>query len=115
MRQRLRVAVISFMVLVGLGVGSGLAQEAAKPAGPATLGRLTPAEQYVLDRVAAGRVADLKEIRRGRSTYPTLLYYHFHKISGWILVPIGLAAIFSQFKCWWHRRLACGAQRFNRR
>ncbi len=31
-------------------------------------------------------------------TYPTLLYYHFHKISGWILVPIGLAAIFSQFK-----------------
>ena len=31
-------------------------------------------------------------------SYPTLLYYHFHKISGWILVPIGLAAIFSQFK-----------------
>jgi uncharacterized protein YjbI with pentapeptide repeats len=31
-------------------------------------------------------------------SYPTLLYYHFHKISGWILVPIGLAAVFSQFK-----------------
>jgi len=31
-------------------------------------------------------------------SYPTLLYYHFHKISGWILVPIGLAAIFSQFR-----------------
>ena len=31
-------------------------------------------------------------------TYPTLVYYHFHKISGWILVPIGLAAVFSQFK-----------------
>ena len=31
-------------------------------------------------------------------SYPTLVYYHFHKISGWILVPIGLAAIFSQFK-----------------
>jgi uncharacterized protein YjbI with pentapeptide repeats len=31
-------------------------------------------------------------------SFPTLLYYHFHKISGWILVPIGLAAIFSQFK-----------------
>ena len=31
-------------------------------------------------------------------SYPTLLYYHFHKISDWILVPIGLAAVFSQFK-----------------
>ncbi|MCX5890741.1 MAG: hypothetical protein NTY36_15040 [Deltaproteobacteria bacterium] len=31
-------------------------------------------------------------------SYPTLLYYHFHKISGWILVPIGLAAVFSQFR-----------------
>ncbi len=31
-------------------------------------------------------------------SYPTLLYYHFHKISGWILVPIALAAVFSQFK-----------------
>ena len=30
--------------------------------------------------------------------YPTLLYYHFHKISGWILIPIGLAAVYSQFK-----------------
>jgi hypothetical protein len=31
-------------------------------------------------------------------SYPTLLYYHFHKIAGWILIPIGLAAVFSQFK-----------------
>lgn len=31
-------------------------------------------------------------------SYPTLLYYHFHKISGWILVPIGLAAVYTQFK-----------------
>jgi uncharacterized protein YjbI with pentapeptide repeats len=31
-------------------------------------------------------------------SYPTLLYYHFQKISGWILVPIGLAAVFSQFR-----------------
>jgi len=30
-------------------------------------------------------------------SYPTLLYYHFHKITGWILIPIGLAAIYSQF------------------
>lgn len=30
--------------------------------------------------------------------FPTLLYYHFHKISGWILIPIGLAAVFTQFK-----------------
>ena len=30
--------------------------------------------------------------------YPTLLYYHFHKIAGWILIPIGLAAVYSQFK-----------------
>ena len=31
-------------------------------------------------------------------TYPTLVYYHFHKIAGWILIPIGLAAVYSQFK-----------------
>jgi uncharacterized protein YjbI with pentapeptide repeats len=31
-------------------------------------------------------------------SFPTLLYYHFHKISGWVLIPIGLAAVFSQFK-----------------
>jgi uncharacterized protein YjbI with pentapeptide repeats len=31
-------------------------------------------------------------------SFPTLLYYHFHKISGWILIPIGLAAVFTQFK-----------------
>lgn len=31
-------------------------------------------------------------------SYSTLLYYHFHKISGWILIPIGLAAVYSQFK-----------------
>jgi hypothetical protein len=30
--------------------------------------------------------------------YPTVLYYHFHKIAGWILIPIGIAAIYSQFK-----------------
>jgi hypothetical protein len=30
--------------------------------------------------------------------YPTLLYYHFHKIAGWVLIPIGLAAVYSQFK-----------------
>ncbi len=33
-----------------------------------------------------------------RVSFPTLLYYHFHKLSGWILIPIGLAAIFSKFK-----------------
>ena len=33
-----------------------------------------------------------------RISFPTLMYYHFHKIIGWILVPIGLAAIFSQFR-----------------
>ncbi|MFA4903380.1 MAG: hypothetical protein WC600_11640 [Desulfobaccales bacterium] len=31
-------------------------------------------------------------------SFPTLLYYHFHKISGWILIPIGLAAVLTQFK-----------------
>lgn len=31
-------------------------------------------------------------------SYSTLLYYHFHKISGWILIPVGLAAVYSQFK-----------------
>jgi uncharacterized protein YjbI with pentapeptide repeats len=31
-------------------------------------------------------------------SFPTLLYYHFHKIAGWILIPVGLAAVFSQFK-----------------
>ena len=33
-----------------------------------------------------------------RISFPILLYYHFHKICGWILIPIGLAAIFSKFK-----------------
>ncbi|WP_449245165.1 pentapeptide repeat-containing protein [Desulfobacca acetoxidans] len=31
-------------------------------------------------------------------SFRELVYYHFHKISGWILIPIGLAAIYSQFK-----------------
>ena len=31
-------------------------------------------------------------------SFPTLLYYHFHKIAGWILIPIGLAAVLTQFK-----------------
>lgn len=31
-------------------------------------------------------------------SFPTLLYYHFHKICGWILIPIGLAAVLTQFK-----------------
>jgi uncharacterized protein YjbI with pentapeptide repeats len=31
-------------------------------------------------------------------SFPTLMYYHFHKIAGWILIPIGLAAVFTQFK-----------------
>jgi hypothetical protein len=31
-------------------------------------------------------------------SFGTLLYHHFHKVSGWIPVPIGLAAVFSQFK-----------------
>ena len=30
--------------------------------------------------------------------YSTVLYYHFHKIAGWILIPIGIAAIYSQIK-----------------
>jgi hypothetical protein len=33
-----------------------------------------------------------------RISFSRLLYYHFHKISGWILIPIGLAAIFSKFR-----------------
>lgn len=33
-----------------------------------------------------------------RISFPTLLYYHFHKLCGWILIPIGLAAIFSKFR-----------------
>lgn len=33
-----------------------------------------------------------------RISFPILLYYHFHKIAGWILVPVGLAAVYSQFK-----------------
>lgn len=31
-------------------------------------------------------------------SFCTLLYYYFHKICGWILVPIGLAAIFSNIR-----------------
>ena len=33
-----------------------------------------------------------------RISFGKLLYYHFHKICGWILIPVGLAAIFSKFK-----------------
>jgi hypothetical protein len=33
-----------------------------------------------------------------RISFPTLLYYHFHKVAGWILIPIGLAAVYSQFR-----------------
>jgi len=33
-----------------------------------------------------------------RVNFPTLMYYHFHKICGWILIPIGLAAVYTQFK-----------------
>jgi hypothetical protein len=33
-----------------------------------------------------------------RISFHQLLYYHFHKLSGWILIPIGLAAVFSKFK-----------------
>jgi hypothetical protein len=31
-------------------------------------------------------------------SFPELLYYHFHKIAGWVLIPIGLAAVYTQFK-----------------
>lgn len=31
-------------------------------------------------------------------SFSTLLYYHFHKIAGWILIPIALAAVYTQFK-----------------
>lgn len=31
-------------------------------------------------------------------SFPMLLYYHFHKIAGWVLIPIGLAAVLTQFK-----------------
>ena len=31
-------------------------------------------------------------------SYGELIYYHFHKLSGWILIPIGLAALYSQFR-----------------
>ena len=57
----LKAVIIVSTILMGAGVCPGLAQEAAKPAGPTALGRLTPVEQYVLDSVAAGGVADLKE------------------------------------------------------
>jgi hypothetical protein len=33
-----------------------------------------------------------------RISFPMLMYYHFHKIAGWILIPIGLAAVYTQFK-----------------
>jgi hypothetical protein len=33
-----------------------------------------------------------------RISFPTLMYYHFHKIAGWVLIPIGLAAVLTQFK-----------------
>jgi hypothetical protein len=33
-----------------------------------------------------------------RVSFPILMYYHFHKIAGWILIPIGLAAVYTQFK-----------------
>lgn len=31
-------------------------------------------------------------------SYWELVYYHFHKLAGWILIPIGLAALYSQFR-----------------
>ena len=31
-------------------------------------------------------------------SYWELIYYHFHKLAGWILIPIGLAALYSQFR-----------------
>ena len=31
-------------------------------------------------------------------SFAELVYYHFHKIAGWILIPIGLAAVYTQFK-----------------
>lgn len=31
-------------------------------------------------------------------SFGTLLYYHFHKIAGWILIPVALAAVYTQFK-----------------
>ena len=34
----------------------------------------------------------------GKISYWELIYYHFHKVAGWILIPIGLAALYSQFK-----------------
>ncbi len=33
-----------------------------------------------------------------RVSFLTLLYFHFHKLCGWILIPVGLAAIYSQFR-----------------
>ncbi len=31
-------------------------------------------------------------------SFAELLYYHVHKLSGWVLIPIGLAAVYSQFR-----------------
>jgi len=31
-------------------------------------------------------------------SFAELLYYHLHKLAGWILIPIGLAAVYSQFR-----------------
>jgi len=31
-------------------------------------------------------------------SFGTLLYYHFRKIAGWILIPVALAAVYTQFK-----------------
>jgi hypothetical protein len=33
-----------------------------------------------------------------RISFPTRMYNHFHKIAGWVLIPISLAAVYTQFK-----------------
>jgi hypothetical protein len=52
-----------------------------------------------LDEFLPGVDLGLAKLRQlSQVNYPTLIYYHFHKIAGWILTPIGLAAVYSQFK-----------------
>ena len=61
MRMALRTIVIGIALALAVGIGPVLAREPAAAAGPGGFGPLTPAEQWVLQQVAAGGVPDLKE------------------------------------------------------
>jgi len=69
---------------------------------------LTRQEQFVLRQVAAGEIADLKKEfgeaeaeRRLRARFLEELLkgeLQVQKICGWILIPIGLAAVYTRLK-----------------